>query len=333
VIRFIAALLAAQTGFFSYEDADGVTVIVEKLEQVPAKFKKSARRLSGESDVELSVAKTASPAHAPAAPPAPSEEDLATAKSVLAALNAVRVAHGLGLVELNPSLSEGCAAHARYLAKNRAHPSTAALGAHDEKADLPGYSADGQRAGKRSVIAMGAPGLDAVKMWLDTYYHRIPLLHPKLVELGFGSARTAGKEPWAAYVLDTSATAAVLSAKQVVTPFPEQANVPVAFTGEHPEPLPGKALPLGYPITVTFHGSRAVTEVSARLSYAGGDVEAYVDVPEKPWVARHGGLTVALLAKKPLAPNTRYVADVSAKVDGMPWSLRWGFTTAPRPKR
>src|SRR5256885_12232460 len=87
--------------------------------------------------------------------------DLDAAK-VVDRINVHRKAAGLEPVAIDPALSKGCAAHAEYLVKNADHPSTQGLGLHGEDATLPGYTQEGERAGKASVIFLGLDGVEAV---------------------------------------------------------------------------------------------------------------------------------------------------------------------------
>jgi uncharacterized protein YkwD len=100
-------------------------------------------------------------------------------------LNAFRATAGLPAVKLDPALSASCEKHGLYLRKNHGHPSTEGLGMHDEDPKLPGFSNEGQKAGKASVITMTTDPLSAVPVWMNTLYHRIPLLDPRLRQVGF----------------------------------------------------------------------------------------------------------------------------------------------------
>ena len=130
------------------------------------------------------------PADNKQAPASPSDA------AVLKTLNAYRQLAGLNPVRLDAQLSEGCLAHARYLARNFRHPSTSGLGMHKENRDLEGYSEKGAIAGARSVIAneLGnrriAWQTGSVDLWMASLYHRLPLLHPELQRVGFGSAES-----------------------------------------------------------------------------------------------------------------------------------------------
>ena len=109
---------------------------------------------------------------------------IVTAKT-LEILNAFRTTAGLPPVKLDPALVGPCEKHAHYLRKNLGHPSTEGLGMHDEDPKLPGYSAEGQKAGKASVITLTTEPLAAVPVWMNTLYHRVPLLDPRLRTVGF----------------------------------------------------------------------------------------------------------------------------------------------------
>jgi uncharacterized protein YkwD len=129
-------------------------------------------------------------------------EEKKVAARLLADLNAVRKAAGLGEVELDEERSRRCRLHARYLEKNIDHPKSQGLGIHDEDPSLPGYTREGQMAAKGSVIAVLPGPEDAVRMWVATLYHRIPLLRPGLKKVGFAQ----GYHPVRGYipVLDIS---------------------------------------------------------------------------------------------------------------------------------
>src|SRR6185295_5218248 len=112
----------------------------------------------------------------------------ADTEKVLERINLHRKAAGLDPVAIDPALSKGCVAHAEYLVKNVDHPSTQGLGLHSEDPKLPGYSKEGERAGKGSVIFLGLGGSEAVDGWMGSLLHRIPLLQSRLRKIGYGAA-------------------------------------------------------------------------------------------------------------------------------------------------
>src|SRR6185503_894468 len=171
---------------------------------------------------------------------------------VVERLNVHRKAAGLEPVVLDPVLSKGCAAHAEYLVKNAAHPSTQGLGLHSEDPKLSGYTKEGERAGKASVIFLGLEGEAAVEGWMGSLFHRIPLLQSRLRKIGYGVAR--GGPAKVTVVLDaTNGMGPGKDSTVVLYPAEDQKDVPLAFVPEIPDPIPdslnNKA---GYPITAIF---------------------------------------------------------------------------------
>src|ERR1041384_4220252 len=113
----------------------------------------------------------------------------ADAAKVVERINLHRKAAGLEPVAIDPAMSKACAAHAAYLVANVDHPSTQGLGLHAEDPKLPGYTKEGERAGKAAVIFLGLEGEAAVEGWMGSFFHRIPLLQSRLRKVGYGLAR------------------------------------------------------------------------------------------------------------------------------------------------
>lgn len=111
------------------------------------------------------------------------------AEHLLARVNRARQEAGLGAVEWDADLSRGCDLHAQYLVRNFADPATKGLGMHNEDPKHAGYTPEGQRAGRASVIASDGNAMDSVESWLATLYHRVPLLHPSLKRIGLATIR------------------------------------------------------------------------------------------------------------------------------------------------
>ncbi len=128
----------------------------------------------------------------PAPPPKPKpepptgdvRETAALAEALLKQLNAYRTTAEIGPVQLDPELSRGCTAHARYLALNPPRPGMAAR-LLDEDPGKPGYSAEGRRAASFALVSIGA-GRGAVDQWMGRLGARVPLLKPDLRAVGLG---------------------------------------------------------------------------------------------------------------------------------------------------
>ncbi|MBV8880560.1 MAG: Ig-like domain-containing protein [Planctomycetaceae bacterium] len=248
---------------------------------------------------------------------------------VLERLNVHRKAAGLEPVVADPWLTKGCAAHAAYLVKNVDHPSTQGLGLHSEDAKLPGYSKEGEKAGKASVIFLGKEGADAVDGWIGSLLHRIPLLQSRLRKVGYGLAR--GGPANVTVVLDaTNGMSVGRDAPVVLYPADGQKDVPLRFSPEIPDPIPESVdKKAGYPVTAIFSEGALVKDVKASLKdAAGNDLSVWVSSPEKPAAADYQRNTVGIIAQEPLKPSTTYTATIAARVTGKAWLKTWSFTTA-----
>src|SRR6185503_6961817 len=117
--------------------------------------------------------------------------------------------------------------------------------------------------------------------WMATFYHRLPLLEPGLVRIG-----------WA-----LEGGIAVLDAGSLVAP-PEESwfvrwppfngsGIPRRFPGELPNPVPGEdQSQWGYPVTLQFLEYTPDPDVKMRL-YAGTsrsapEVPCWYSTPQKP---------------------------------------------------
>jgi uncharacterized protein YkwD len=249
-------------------------------------------------------------------------------------VNAYRKLVGSPPLTLATTLSLGCKLHAEYLLTNTEDASTKGLGAHNEDPKKPGYTPEGARAGKSAVIFFReTPDPDAFKPaitidgFVDTFFHRIPLLDPDLKRIGFGVAK--GKR--SIVVLD------VLNGggtdQPIVYPADKQTEIPTFYRGvERPRPIPEtKGKKEGYPVTVTFPRSSEVKKATAQLKDdKGAEVPIWLLTPEKsenPGLQRN---SIALFAKEALAAKTTYTVTVQAEVDGKGWQRTWSFTTAAK---
>jgi hypothetical protein len=244
-------------------------------------------------------------------------------------LNLSRRHAGLEPVTLDSELSRGCMAHAAYLVRNTKHPSTQGLGAHDEDPQLPGYTEDGKKAAKSSDISFGHPPLAAIDCWMNSLFHRIPIIDPNLKKVGFGYAQ--GGRWRNITVLDVERGRDKGRTETVVIfPGKDMKQVPLALQrGETPDPIPeDKDKLAGYPITITFPLGAMVREAAATLTLDGKEVEVWLSTPEKPVDARFQRNTICLIAKHPFRPGATYTVAWKATVNGMAMEQTWSFGTA-----
>jgi hypothetical protein len=270
------------------------------------------------------------------------------ALEVLAYMNEVREnafrgrVEGLWQLKFDPELSSACALHADYL---NLHPEQKKWpDAHEEYADKEGFTVEGAWAGTHSVIIWGdvADYIEAVDGWMGTFYHRLPLVDPGLLRIGWG-----WKGEFA--VMDTGSLAAPYEKPFVVVwPYDGMKDVPTNFLGdEHPDPVPdgppGSVVEqdiFGYPVTlqtnpVDHEGS--LVDIDLVLYEAKNDkqpVECHFSTPSDPTNPESAPAGAwCLIPKEPLRPKTEYRVVATWKRGsnqmgtGVAKSLEWKFKT------
>jgi Tfp pilus assembly protein PilF/uncharacterized protein YkwD len=253
----------------------------------------------------------------------------------LATVNAYRRVAGLAPVTSSAVIRESALAHAFYTFFNGALASIRDLGIHQEVSTGQGYIGDNvltraQHFGypQRSmaeVITHRADPASAVTDWIDSVFHRIPLLRADLVELGYGDAYLG---PLTVQVMDMSYRE-TSTGRVILYPAPNQAGVPTAFNGnEIPDPAPNASYPIGYPVTATFDRNAKVTIGAFHFrDPAGTDLAGVTLQPNNPETEN----SFAYLANVPLQPGTTYTADLAYTINGVAGHKTWQFTTAVGP--
>lgn len=255
-----------------------------------------------------------------------SEEEKALKK-----VNEYRKIAGLKPVEVDEALSKGCKAHAEYLVKNSNHPSINEFSKHYEDPKLPGYTEEGEKAGKASDINTGVKDFSSsIDQFMATFYHRIPILRPHLKEIGFGYAK-GGKWGYVScldVISGRDKTVKKVEPDVVIYPVDKQKDVPYDFASEKPNPIPkegeGKG---GYPITITFWNDVKVTNVKVKLMTGSKNTDFYLSTPENPATSREQWNTICIIPKASLQSKTTYIVDVSCKIDEKDWQKKWTFET------
>jgi len=173
----------------------------------------------------------------------------------------------------------------------------------------------------------------AIDAWINTVYHRPPLLRPLIDEVGLGFdgsfADLVTVGPW-----DTAEQGGgVLAARY---PAPGQGAIPAVFNSdlERPDPAPDTD-EVGSPISVTFQagewigngnhfGIELVPEGCSVRPVGGEEIELLLLEPATdPYL----WATVVLLPSEPLMAGETYEVEVEATVNGTPWLSSWTFTT------
>jgi uncharacterized protein YkwD len=271
------------------------------------------------------------PAMCPAAP----MDATPAAVQALAAVNTVRVASGAGCVNLVTTISNGATAHCNYYAMYMKGDMCIA-DPHGEVMTCMGFT--GASPGARSKAAgytLGGGGevmaffnnpQSAVDIWINSVWHRTPLLDPSTGDLGYGAA--AGCD-----VIDFGRGVTAAASTVVVYPYDGQTNVPPSFNGANEGPMPPaptSGWPSSSPVSVHAKGL-VVTEHTITLD---GDTTPI----EHVWLDANATIVEMnmrrqltnvnfMYANTPFAANTKYRVKLVGTITGGTLMKEWTFTT------
>jgi uncharacterized protein YkwD len=241
-------------------------------------------------------------------------------------INRYRTAAGVPDMAAHPALMESAAGHVRYYEANRGAESLVGMGLHEQTQDAPGFTgvsmgdrakAAGYRDGAVTENA-GFGQLDtAIDWYMDTVNHRLPLIHPSALDVGLAQSAEAGFGIIAVGLRGDQLDIDLPS----VYPPSGATDVQTTWDGsETPDPAPGIARPLGYPITAAFGRFQKVEWIAAELRDASGAL-LEVSTPRTDWMR-----AIAIIPHRPLASGETYTARVEALVDGATVTKEWTFT-------
>lgn len=266
-------------------------------------------------------------------PPIPTGD---VAADGLAHLNWIRHIVGLPAVTQDLTSTHGCQVHLDYLEALSAEVGSPQLG-HQEDLSKPYASAEGNRAGINSVLSLGQSDIsDAIDGWINTLYHRLPLLHPGLQTVGI-----AYQNRYACILYRDGTDERVVAPHPIFWPPPDIVGTDRQFGGnESPcptveNPLGGGACPSSAAIpTVGLNGLGSLSAVTATyLRYdASGPVplfHLYYDggpSPHEQMGYLGGSVAYVPLAMTSLA-NGGYEVTVNARVGATEQTYRWRFRT------
>jgi tetratricopeptide (TPR) repeat protein len=262
------------------------------------------------------------------------QESLNRQAAALAAVNRYRNLAGLPPVGASATIHQSALAHAFYTFFNGADPKILDLGIHKEVKGNPGYTGDDQLAraehfgyAPRSmgeVITHREDPASAVSDWIDSVYHRLPLLRADVLELGYGDTYL---DTMSVQVMDLAFRENLRPTGRIILyPAPDQQEVPPAFNGnEIPDPAPNATYPIGYPVTAIFDRLATVVIGGYHLRDASGtDLSGYVLRPSDPDMEN----SFAFMASAPLQPSATYSMELTGTINGVAFQRHWSFTTA-----
>jgi len=259
--------------------------------------------------------------------PAPAGID-ANTTAALQVVNQTRAAMGSPCATMVPALNTSAAKHCAYYAGNTATMSCIA-NAHVEVSGCTGFvaaqfSQRAQMAGytgrpSSETMAFVNNGASSVQTWIDSVWHRTPVLSPWTRDLGYGAATKCD-------TMDFGVGAASSTSLVVTYPYDGQTGVPTSFNGsfEGPTPpAPASGWPSGYPAHVYVNGATMTTH---EFSVDGGAQLAHQWItPQSNSLAQNA---VILYGDAPLKSQTRYRVHVAGtRANGAAVDVSIAFTT------
>jgi hypothetical protein len=283
----------------------------------------------GSSDSGATVTCPAAPGGAPA--------NAVTAYTVL---NQIRVPAGSGCMNLVADLDTSAQDYCSYEAANSGNQSCVAT-AHTEVMGCTGFTgADVQTrevaAGYPQSLAytevattFGNDPTAAVPSWINTVFHRIPLLDPWTVDMGYGGATGCD-------AMDIGrGMSSIPTSTIVVYPYDGQTNVPTSFSGlDGPQPpAPSGGYPSSYPVNIYAQGLSVTQHVLTKAGDGAPIDHLWLDMNSSDLQSGLQGYfyDTAFLYGAPFAANTKYQVQIVGTYSGGTLNKTWTFTTGSSP--
>lgn len=267
---------------------------------------------------------------------APPEASKSQAKAA-EILEILRAQLGIAPCTLAMPLAKAAQAHADFYVAHGAQYDAAKLSPHSENAAF-GAGFTGADPGTRATAAgWGNPGVfevmaftgspqGAIAGWMDTVYHRFPLISPTSKDFGYGQG-AAGK--YHTEVMDLSGGTPEPGGV-VVYPWPGQTSIAASWMGnEGPQPpAPAGGFPSGPVISARFSTPVEVTAHTLRGPDGAEIDHVWLDAQGDKNLAMFDSKQKVIYATKPLAAGTHTVR-IAAKVNGQAEVVEWTFVVGP----
>ena len=253
-------------------------------------------------------------------------------------LNFYRAAARLSPVTENAAWSDADRKHATYIVKND-------VLRHSEDPDNSCYTPEGQTAAQQSNLFHSSNRDDtdcgAIDTWMQSPFHAVGLLDPRLVQVGFGSFREARGNPRMGAALNVIAglSSAVKAPYPVFWPG-RDTIIPLSLhSAGTPDPLascPGYTAPSGLPLILQIGPGNLTPEVSATsftqsgrpLEHCVFDETTYRNPDRQQQQLGRGILgardAIVLIPRFPLTAGTTYTASITANGQTSTWSFEIG---------
>ncbi|MCU1391093.1 MAG: hypothetical protein JWL72_4431 [Ilumatobacteraceae bacterium] len=250
----------------------------------------------------------------------------------LTTVNYFRSMSGLPAVTENASLSASAVKHSCYMLQNGI--------THYEDPTKPGYTTDGEAAGRNSNVAVSSVFNESarshIELWMTGPFHAIGVLRPNLKTVGFGQCDNQNTPtPW-----HSGATLDVLDGLGSLSPQP----APILFPGngsttslyrfitESPNPLDycGWSGQAGLPIIAMMPEGFSANP-TATLSNSTGSQDICVlsskNTADTAKLLLNGNNAVVIVPRAQLTPD-KYNVSITTSAR----TVNWSFTVDPNAK-
>lgn len=264
-------------------------------------------------------------------------------------LNCYRNLAGQSQVPVGSSVGMAASRHAAYMDETLEFgfleelPAAANYSGYDvlDRLDVTGFQLDLESHYLDDLITRTGSGnaaepRAAIDAWIDTVYHRSPLLRPGVDVIGIGASGSyvnlVAVGPW-----DSQVDGGAGGLTAAIYPVDGQIDVPARFASdsETPDPVTDRD-ETGYPISVTFHGEAwhdsdnhfdlQLDPAGCSLRSQGGDQLPLLY--REPDTDLHLHDSVFLIPLSALEDDQTYHVQIAVTVNGQPWERAWSFTTA-----
>jgi hypothetical protein len=169
------------------------------------------------------------------------------------------------------------------------------------------------------VMAFSNDPLKAIAQWLNSVWHRIPIVDPWVTEFGYGSATKCD-------TIDFGQGKPMPNTTIVVYPFDGQIEVPTTFDGSREGPMPpapSSGWPSGSPVTLW---AKMLTVTEHVLTVDGQTTpidHVFLTAADSSFLRD----AVMMYANKPLTAATKYHVKMTGTSTSGALSREWSFTT------
>jgi len=250
-------------------------------------------------------------------------------------LNFYRATASLPPVTENSDWSDGARKHSAYMVKKGDLQ-------HSENFYSVWYTSKGQAAARQSNLFLSFNRDDTdvriLDTWMQSPFHAVGILDPRLVQVGFGSYREAhGPAATAAALNITAGIQHTVKAAYPIFWPGDGTSIPIGLHwGEYPSPLtscPGYTAPSGLPLIIQMGPGDLTPVVSATSFTRNGQSLEHCVIDETTYKnpdRRQQKLgrsilgardAIVLIPRAPLSPGTTYTASITANGYVYTWSF------------